>query len=228
MIRVPPVQKTAAERFSTYFHAVAVLRVALDAVRRVPQKLHVQLDAALALLPLLLGQLRGRGAGHVDGPQRVLVDALARRAEARVAEVDLARLAVVAVSCEDIRVALAAAGHELGRVGRVQVVENHHAGVLGAPQLVELVVVALAQVEEGLPRVEVLALLDVVHVLRVVAQLRREAVAARNQQAFRGRRRSAGTLIRYRLGLCASIRVHVASLRAILHFDDSFRWRVAV
>ena len=46
----------------------------------------------------------------------------------------------------------------------MHVVENHHAAVLGAPQLVELVVVALTQVQEGLARVPVLTLLRLVDI----------------------------------------------------------------
>ena len=50
----------------------------------------------------------------------------------------------------DLAVAHVAGGGEGGRVGVVQVVQHHHAAVLGAPQRVKLVVVALAQRQERL------------------------------------------------------------------------------
>lgn len=40
----------------------------------------------------------------------------------------------------------------------MQVVHHHHAAVLGPPQRVKLVVLALAQGQEGLPRLEELVL----------------------------------------------------------------------
>ena len=45
--------------------------------------------------------------------------------------------------------------HEVGRVGVVQVVQDHHRRVLRAAQEVVLVVVELAQLQEGLARVKV-------------------------------------------------------------------------
>ena len=52
----------------------------------------------------------------------------------------------------DLVVATIAGGGEGGGLRVVQVVQHHHAAVLGAPQRVELVVVALAQGQEGLRR----------------------------------------------------------------------------
>ena len=50
----------------------------------------------------------------------------------------------------DLRITLVAAAGERRRVRVVEVVQHHHAAVLGAPERVELVVVALAQRQEGL------------------------------------------------------------------------------
>jgi len=130
-------------------HLLAVARLAVGAQaarRRVHQQREVQLDRLLPLLALLVGHLPLRPA-RVHGPQRVAVQlpllVLPARAEALLAEVHLARVAPEAVSDQDVLLAVLARRDELGRVRVVQVVEDHHAGVLGAAELVELVVVAL-------------------------------------------------------------------------------------
>jgi len=64
----------------------------------------------------------------------------------------LAHGAAEALPGLDLHAALVARAHERGRVRVVQVVQHHHAAVLGAAHGVELVVVALAQRQEGLPR----------------------------------------------------------------------------
>ncbi len=48
----------------------------------------------------------------------------------------------------DLHLALVAGGGEGGRLGVVQMVQDHHAAVLGAAHAVELVVVALAERQE--------------------------------------------------------------------------------
>ena len=58
--------------------------------------------------------------------------------------------ATVALAWLDLALAVVARGHK-GRLLRVvQVVDHHHAAVLGAPQTVKLIVVALAERQEGL------------------------------------------------------------------------------
>ncbi len=77
----------------------------------------------------------GVAAGHAAGAAYVEV---------------LAHGAAEALPRLDLHAARVAGAHERGRVRVVQVVQHHHAGVLGAPHRVELVVVALAQRQERL------------------------------------------------------------------------------
>ena len=65
----------------------------------------------------------------------------------------LARVACVPVP-GDVLVALVARVHEARVLRVVKVVQHHHARVFGAPELVKLVVIALAEGEELLPRGE--------------------------------------------------------------------------
>ena len=58
--------------------------------------------------------------------------------------------AAIALAWLDLALAIVASGHK-GRLLRVvQVIDHHHAAVLGAPQTVKLIVVALAERQEGL------------------------------------------------------------------------------
>eukprot|EP00639_Heterosigma_akashiwo_P008425 CAMPEP_0194596250 /NCGR_PEP_ID=MMETSP0292-20121207/25548_1 /TAXON_ID=39354 /ORGANISM="Heterosigma akashiwo, Strain CCMP2393" /LENGTH=436 /DNA_ID=CAMNT_0039456477 /DNA_START=269 /DNA_END=1582 /DNA_ORIENTATION=+ len=83
-------------------------------------------------------------------------------------EVVLAGLAVVLAPLEDLIRAVRAGFQKSRRVRVVQVEEHHGRAVLGPAQAVELVVVPLAEVEEGLPRVQRLALRGLVRVRRRV------------------------------------------------------------
>jgi hypothetical protein len=141
----------------------------------VHQKGHVHLDAALPLALLLLSQLRGRAAGHVNSAKGVLVQIGTVVAQAVRAEVDVARRTMMTVARIDLNAAVGADGRELGRVGVVQVVEHHHGAVLGSTELVELIVVALAQGKEGRPRVKMFRVLRFIHVLGVVLHVGKAA-----------------------------------------------------
>jgi len=92
---------------------------------------------------------------------------------------------MVAIASENVCMAICAGWHELGSIRIVQVIQHHHTRVLRSPQLVELVVVALTQVEERLPRFEVLVLLDIVNVFGVVLQLGRNVFASHNEHRRR-------------------------------------------
>ena len=110
------------------------------------QQRQVHVNGLLALPPLLVRHLPLRPT-HVHRAQRVLMQSTHRavRGVARGAKVYLAWLAAEAVADQNVLFAVLARRHELGRVRVVQVVEDHHASVLGAAQLVELVVVALVK-----------------------------------------------------------------------------------
>jgi len=77
---------------------------------------------------------------------RVALGVLAVGADVKIG----ALIAVPARARLDLDVAGVAAAGKGGHVGVVDVVQDHHGGVLGAPQGVELEVVVLAEVEEGL------------------------------------------------------------------------------
>lgn len=63
--------------------------------------------------------------------------------------VNLATVAVVSCAIENIHMTTVTAIHKLWSVSiTVQVVEHHHGRVLGATQLIELIVVSLAETEE--------------------------------------------------------------------------------
>mmetsp|Transcript_2021 Transcript_2021/g.8044 ORF Transcript_2021/g.8044 Transcript_2021/m.8044 type:complete len:319 (+) Transcript_2021:2550-3506(+) len=134
-----------------HLHLVAVGRraVAVTAGARVHEQLHGALHVrqhALAALALLFAAALGR-SNH-----RVRVFALRVAAGAQVEVRALG--APEAVARLYLRRADVAARRKRRHVGVVKMVERHHARVLGSAQLVELVVVALAQRQVLLPRVE--------------------------------------------------------------------------
>ena len=136
----------------------------------------MQENTPLSLLTLLLGELRGHCVGQSDRSQGAGVDRLARTEHTSMAEVNVAVFTVVSGARENVRVAGVAIMYKLRGVWIVQVVQHHHGGVLRSTQLIELVVIALTEIQERLAGVEVLALLHVVHVLRVIVE-RRHAFA---------------------------------------------------
>mmetsp|Transcript_32202 Transcript_32202/g.113377 ORF Transcript_32202/g.113377 Transcript_32202/m.113377 type:complete len:283 (-) Transcript_32202:1858-2706(-) len=77
-------------------------------------------------------------------------------------------LGIVDVASVDVGIAVRARDQKLWHVWVVEMIERHHGRVLGAAQLVELVMVPLAQVEKLLPRVVKLGFDDLVRVQRLV------------------------------------------------------------
>lgn len=85
---------------------------------------------------------------------------------ARIAEVELgALLASPPVALEYLLAAVVAHVNERGHLGIPHVVQDHCSGVLCPPQLVELVVVALAQLEEILSSLPEFATHEWIHVM---------------------------------------------------------------
>mmetsp|Transcript_16910 Transcript_16910/g.46683 ORF Transcript_16910/g.46683 Transcript_16910/m.46683 type:complete len:427 (-) Transcript_16910:4165-5445(-) len=138
--------------------AGAGLALQVVAAARMHQQRHRLLQLLAALPPLRIREphaclvVVAAGLGH----EGVLVAArvLAVGADVKV----VALVAVPARAWLHVNVTQVAAAGKGGGVGVVGVVQDHHGAVLRAPQCVKLVVVALAQVQEGLPRLEVLVL----------------------------------------------------------------------
>ena len=135
----------------------------------------MQENTALSLLALLLGELRGDGVRERDRSQRTLMDRLARGSHTCMTEVNIAVFAVESSARENVHVAHVTVMHKLRSVWIVQVVEHHHGRVLCSAQLIELVVITLTEIQEGLAGIEVPALLHVVNVFRVIVE-RRHAI----------------------------------------------------
>ena len=132
----------------------------------------MQENTSLSLPALLLGELRGDGVGERDGSQCTGMNRLARGSHTPLTEVNIAVFAVVSSARENVHVTHVTVMYELRSVWIVQVVEHHHGRVLRSAQLVELVVITLTEVQEGLAGIEVLALLHIVHVFRVIVERR--------------------------------------------------------
>eukprot|EP00630_Chrysocystis_fragilis_P003965 CAMPEP_0197395064 /NCGR_PEP_ID=MMETSP1165-20131217/6315_1 /TAXON_ID=284809 /ORGANISM="Chrysocystis fragilis, Strain CCMP3189" /LENGTH=274 /DNA_ID=CAMNT_0042920811 /DNA_START=447 /DNA_END=1268 /DNA_ORIENTATION=+ len=146
--------------------AVGEFAVGVVAAVGVLDELHVELDEPLPVGPLLLLGLAAADGGHAERlllGEGVLLRPVARLAEAEV----LVLLARPVVASVDVLLAVRADRGELGHLRVVHVVERHHRRVLGAAQLVELVVVPLAQVEEQLAGVVKVGLDDLVAVARL-------------------------------------------------------------
>ena len=106
-----------------HLHAMAVLRIASRTMSSVEQQLHVQANAVLPGLPLLLGYQLRSGVRDSDGTQRVDVDHLVVRRDAAVlAVVYLAVVAVMSNTDQNIHVALLTCWDELRSIGVVQMV----------------------------------------------------------------------------------------------------------
>mmetsp|Transcript_14899 Transcript_14899/g.44133 ORF Transcript_14899/g.44133 Transcript_14899/m.44133 type:complete len:378 (-) Transcript_14899:341-1474(-) len=157
-------------------HLLAVRRRAgrVLAARCVGEELHVEADRVLALLALLFREVAAAFTRNSDLPQlgvfvgnvlpllHVLLDA-------RAADVEVwAFGAVVSDPAVDVHATDAAGRQELGNVRVVHVVESHHRCMFGASKGVELIVVALAQVQEGLSGIEEVALDLVIEVFCLI------------------------------------------------------------
>mmetsp|Transcript_1643 Transcript_1643/g.7190 ORF Transcript_1643/g.7190 Transcript_1643/m.7190 type:complete len:297 (-) Transcript_1643:1088-1978(-) len=130
----------------SHFHAVGALALSIWARRRVRKQLHVKLHASLALLAHLL---------VVCFPlERMLVVVLASLVA------DLTELHILAYGAlptiigADFHAAAATLRQELLDMRIVQVVQHQHRRVLRPPQLVKLIVIHLAEIEELLPGVD--------------------------------------------------------------------------
>eukprot|EP00983_Pelagomonas_calceolata_P105323 1159118-Pelagomonas_calceolata.AAC.10 len=134
----------------THLAAGAGLALQVVAAARMHQQRHRLLQLLAALPPLRIREphaclvVVAAGLGH----EGVLVAArvLAVGADVKV----VALVAVPARAWLHVNVTQVAAAGKGGGVGVVGVVQDHHGAVLRAPQCVKLVVVALAQVQEGL------------------------------------------------------------------------------
>lgn len=99
--------------------------------------------------------------------------------------------------------------HEGGRLRVVQVVQHHHRGVLRATQQVKLVVILLAQLQKGLPGVEVLT----VHPFVDIRRCRRDAFDLVTLELRAAPRNPLQSLVPLRLGLLHLIIVALATHR---------------
>ena len=82
----------------------------------------MQLNTPSTFLALFLGELLRSGVSNRHGAERMLVDLNYRVSDAVLAEIDLASIAVMTVSSENINMAESAGGDELGCIGVMQVV----------------------------------------------------------------------------------------------------------
>ena len=116
------------------------------------QELHMQIDAPLSVLPLLLSQHGLLGYG--DRFQNMLVT-VGMHSDAVLAEVEIvASRAIVSIPDKNLAAAVGALLNKLGRLTIMKVPQDHHTRVLRPPKRVELIVVTLAQIQECLPVVQ--------------------------------------------------------------------------
>ena len=136
------------------------------APRGMLNELNMELNVALPLSSLMFGETAATTvvcAATLDGDGLHLV-----RASASVGvgilvalgtEVEVwTSVAVPAITRKDFLATRTAGLHELGSATIVKVPQNHHRGMLCPTELVELVVVASAQVQEGLSIIEELTI----------------------------------------------------------------------
>mmetsp|Transcript_9995 Transcript_9995/g.17981 ORF Transcript_9995/g.17981 Transcript_9995/m.17981 type:complete len:207 (+) Transcript_9995:161-781(+) len=148
----PTIRLNLAPRtmFEQSFHLRAIGRCALHrpARGRMQQQRHVQGNATLTLLPLFRRE-RTLLSSHRDGLQLMLMTG-----DGRVAQTVNALIKVgtggtmVSLPLQNLAGADGTLLDKLGRVAIVQVPQYHHGRVLGPAERIELVVVALAEVQK--------------------------------------------------------------------------------
>lgn len=102
----------------------------------------MKLNTAFTLFTLFFRDYLGSRSNLL---QRMIVDARAMLCHTRGTKINLTTAAMIRL-LKNVLFAMRAGWNELGRVGIVQMVQNHHTGMLRAAQLVELVVVSLTQI----------------------------------------------------------------------------------
>ena len=144
-----------------YLHFLAMSRFAVTAQhtgRGVHKQCEVQVDGLLPLSSLLVSESR-RSHNSRDShcAERVYVHPCSMYVVAWGAVILFTWLAAVFMTDQNVLMTHITIRNEFGCVRIVHMVQNHHTRVLCPSQLVELIVVALTEIQEGLSRVKVLA-----------------------------------------------------------------------
>ena len=149
-------------------HLGAILRSTVFSVARrsMLDELNMELNVALPLPSLMLSETTTAaiiGAASLDGDGLHLVGTLAPVGAGVLVAVGTeikvgTSIAMPAISRKDFLTARTAGLHELGSTAIVQMPQDHHRGMLRPAELIELVMVASAQVQEGLSIIEELTI----------------------------------------------------------------------
>lgn len=149
-------------------HLCAILRSAGRSVapRGMLDELNMQLNVALTLPTLVFGETAAAviiGSATLDGDSLHLVRAGASVGVGIlvtvVAKIKIwTCIAVPAISREDFLATRTAGLYEFGSASIMKMPQNHHRGMFCPTELVELVVIASTQVQEGLSIIQELAI----------------------------------------------------------------------